>query len=143
MNTMLILRALTGRHRGQEITVHGPAYCVLGRSWSCQVRLPDDVTVSRQHCLIELEGESAWVQDLGSLNGTYLNGQNIGRRRQECQAGATMAGSLRQVLQDGDELRICNYVFAVLRSARAHEHVAPSAAGGAPGAPGSPSIAPL
>jgi eukaryotic-like serine/threonine-protein kinase len=142
MNTMLILRALTGRDRGQEFTVHGPANCVLGRSRSCQVQLPDDIMVSRRHCLIELEGESAWVQDLGSLNGTYLNGQNIGRRPQECQSDATMAGPFRQELQDGDELRICNYVFAVLLSVRTHEHVAPSAVGDAPGAPGSPSLAP-
>ena len=126
MATMLILRVLTGHLRGQEITLRGPAYCVLGRSRSCQVQLPDDVTVSRQHCLIELEGESAWAQDLGSLNGTHINGEKIGQRRQECGVDATMVASLRQELQDGDELRVCNHVFAVLLSACADEHVAPS-----------------
>jgi pSer/pThr/pTyr-binding forkhead associated (FHA) protein len=77
--------------------------------------------VSRQHCLIELEGESAWVQDLGSRNGTHLNGRKLGRREEECQADATLVASLRQELRHGDELRVCNNVFAVVLSGRPHE----------------------
>jgi pSer/pThr/pTyr-binding forkhead associated (FHA) protein len=84
---------------------------VLGRSRSCQLRLPGDASVSRRHCLIELEGESAWVQDLGSLNGTHVNG--------------AMVGQLRQQLQDGDELRVCNNIFAVVLADRPAEHVEP------------------
>jgi pSer/pThr/pTyr-binding forkhead associated (FHA) protein len=125
MDAILTLRALTGDLRGQEFSFHGPAHCVLGRSRSCQLRLPGDASVSRQHCLIELEGESAWVQDLGSLNGTHLNGEKIGQRQGERQADATMVAPLRQQLQDGDELRICNNSFAVVLSDRPAEHVGP------------------
>jgi pSer/pThr/pTyr-binding forkhead associated (FHA) protein len=89
------------------------------------LRLPGDVTVSRQHCLIELEGESAWAQDLGSLNGTHVNGEKIGQSQSEPQADATMVAPLRQQLQDGDELRICNTIFAVVLSDRPTEHVEP------------------
>jgi pSer/pThr/pTyr-binding forkhead associated (FHA) protein len=87
--------------------------------------LPGDATVSRQHCLIELEGESAWAQDLGSLNGTHLNGEKIGQSHLEREADATMVAPLRQQLQDGDELRICNNIFAVVLSDRPAEHVEP------------------
>src|SRR5262245_549228 len=100
MATMLILRALTGDLRGPEFTFLSPADCVLGRASTCQLQLPGDVTVSRWHCLIELEGESAWVQDLGSRNGTHLNGQKIGQRQNGCQADATRVAPLRQELQD-------------------------------------------
>jgi len=111
---MLTLRALTGDLRGQEFTFRGPAYCVLGRSRSCQLRLPGDATVSRQHCLIEMEGAGVWVQDLGSLNGTHINGQKIGQRDRDRQTDATLVAPPRQELQDGDELRVCNNIFAVV-----------------------------
>jgi serine/threonine-protein kinase len=110
----MTLRALAGDLRGRELTFRGPASCVLGRSRGCRLRLPGDQTVSRQHCLIELDGESAWVQDLSSRNGTHLNGENIGRRRQGSQLDATVALPERQELCDGDELRVCSHVFAVL-----------------------------
>jgi pSer/pThr/pTyr-binding forkhead associated (FHA) protein len=85
------------------------------------------MTVSRQHCLIDLEGGSAWVQDLGSLNGTYVNGQKIGQPGNERQADATWAAPARQELQDGDELRVSNTVFAVVLSDCPCEHLASSA----------------
>jgi hypothetical protein len=53
----------------------------------------DDVTVSRNHAVIEREGNAYSIADQGSLNGTYVN-----RRRVE-----------RQLLTDGDELQIGKY----------------------------------
>lgn len=114
MTTMLILRALTGELRGQEFTITGPAHCVLGRSRSCTLRLPGDATVSRQHCMIELDKVGVWVQDLGSLNGTLINGERIGQRIEHSEDDATLVQSSRQLLNDGDELRICNNIFAVV-----------------------------
>jgi len=68
--------------------------------------------VSRQHCLIEMDGSGVWVQDLGSLNGTHVNGERISAAT-TVEPDATIAQSRRQFLCDGDELRICNNVFAV------------------------------
>jgi pSer/pThr/pTyr-binding forkhead associated (FHA) protein len=53
----------------------------------------DDVTVSRNHAVVEREGGAWYIADEGSLNGTYVN-----RRRVE-----------RQLLTDGDELQIGKY----------------------------------
>jgi pSer/pThr/pTyr-binding forkhead associated (FHA) protein len=125
--TTMTLVALTGVLRGREFTLLGPASWVLGRSRGCRLRLPGDSTVSRQHCVIELDGESAWVQDLGSRNGTHLNGQNIGQRQPGFQLEATLLAPPRQELRDGDELRVGTHVFVVLLS---HRPLGYDAAGG-------------
>jgi pSer/pThr/pTyr-binding forkhead associated (FHA) protein len=112
MATMLILRGLTGELRGQEFAFPGPTQAILGRSHGCSLRLAGDATVSRQHCLIELDDGGVWVQDLGSLNGTLVNGEKIGQRESACEE-ATIRQAPRHALEDGDELRVCNNLFAV------------------------------
>ena len=124
MVAMMILRALTGNLRGQEFKFRAPACCMLGRSLNCQLRLPHDVRVSRQHCLVELDGAGAWVQDLGSLNGTHLNGVKIGQRQNKRESDATLAVPPRQRLRDGDGLQVGDNLFAVVLSGSL-EHVAP------------------
>lgn len=115
MAAMMILRALTGDLRGQEFAFSEPTNAILGRSRSCTLRLPGDASVSRQHCVIELDKYGAWVQDLGSLNGTLINGENIGTGvRTPQEDHATMRQPRRHMLNDGDELRICNNIFAVV-----------------------------
>jgi len=113
MATLLILKATAGDLDGQEFALTAPAHCILGRSRSCTLRLPGDATVSRQHCLIEVEDGVVFVQDLGSLNGTLVNGEKIGQRERNRNGDATMVQPARQTLQDGDELRICNNLFSV------------------------------
>ena len=74
---------------GDEVTI--------GRDSGCDIFL-DDVTVSRRHATIAL-GEQAVLQDLGSLNGTYVNR----RRIDEAEA-----------LVDGDELQIGKFRLAYI-----------------------------
>jgi len=119
MSILLILKATAGDLRGQEFAIPAPGHCVLGRSSGCTLRLPGNASVSRQHCMIELENDNAWVQDLGSLNGTLVNGQKIGQREQRPSDDATMLQPQRRSLRSGDELRICNNVFAVRLAATA------------------------
>jgi two-component system, NtrC family, response regulator len=49
---------------------------VIGRSRSCDLVLRDD-SVSRRHVMLTVEGEHVLVTDLGSTNGTLLNGRWI------------------------------------------------------------------
>ena len=113
MAATIVLRALTGDLRGKEFAINGPSHAILGRSRSCTLRLPGDGTVSRQHCMIELDEYGVWIQDLGSMNGTHVNGEKIGQRQRPMREDQTMVQPPRHALQDGDELRICNNIFAV------------------------------
>src|SRR5262249_29627122 len=49
---------------------------VIGRAATCAIRLNDD-GVSRSHARILLEGGDYILEDLGSVNGTFLNGAQI------------------------------------------------------------------
>src|SRR4051812_42755017 len=80
MSAMVILKTVTGEQAGREFVCTGRSQFVLGRSRSCAVHLPDDPTVSRHHCLLDLERSNVRVQDLGSKNGTYVNGESVGQR---------------------------------------------------------------
>jgi hypothetical protein len=49
---------------------------VVGRSRDCDCVLCE-ATVSRRHASVRHDGERWWVADLGSLNGTWLNGRRV------------------------------------------------------------------
>jgi adenylate cyclase len=60
---------------GQRIPLHGA--CLIGRSSNCQIVLPD-TSISRRHTLIQQQNEDEyWLVDLGSSNGTRLNGRRL------------------------------------------------------------------
>ncbi len=52
---------------------------VVGRGTKVQIRLNDE-GVSREHCAFEREGEKVIVADVGSTNGTYVNGIKVDRK---------------------------------------------------------------
>ena len=86
----LVIRAGGGRS-GESFPLEGERMTV-GRRPDSDVFL-DDVTVSRDHALIVRRGADYYLDDCGSLNGTYVN-----RRRIES-----------QLLTDGDELQVGKY----------------------------------
>lgn len=49
---------------------------ILGRSQQCDLLIEDE-WVSRRHCQVWTENQRIWVQDLGSTNGTFVDGQQI------------------------------------------------------------------
>lgn len=60
---------------GQQTLVRGT--CFLGRSATSDIVLLDD-KVSRRHAMVHLQGrDEFWLMDLGSSNGTYLNGRRV------------------------------------------------------------------
>ena len=64
-----------GPNAGSRFLLDGDSTTV-GRHPSSDIFL-DDVTVSRRHAEFLREGTSFSVRDVGSLNGTYVNGQRI------------------------------------------------------------------
>jgi pSer/pThr/pTyr-binding forkhead associated (FHA) protein len=49
---------------------------VVGRGPECHVR-PNSELISRQHCLLRVHGDDVLVRDLGSTNGTLVNGKRL------------------------------------------------------------------
>src|ERR1017187_2801687 len=80
---------------------------VLGRALDCHVCLHDDDAVSRHHFLLEVNPPDVCIRDLGSMNGTYVNGRKIGGRKK----GETPEQGARQQypeihLNGGDEIKV-------------------------------------
>ncbi len=59
-----------------------PSEMVVGRERSCELRV-DNPAVSRRHCRIYWGRGRFFVEDLGSANGTYVNGEQVNRREIE------------------------------------------------------------
>jgi hypothetical protein len=91
----LVIRAGGGR-AGESFSLQGDRV-TIGRSPDADVFL-DDVTVSRNHALVVRRRDGLYIDDLGSLNGTYVN-----RRRIESQK-----------LANGDELQVGKYKMTFL-----------------------------
>src|SRR5437660_9991309 len=53
---------------------------MFGRGPECDVR-PNSDLVSRQHCLLHVTEDTATIRDLGSMNGTLVNGQLVSAAR--------------------------------------------------------------
>lgn len=69
------------RSDGREVDVPVKwKHAVLGRREDCQIRIPL-ANVSRQHCEIAKDPEGVVIRDLGSANGTYINGQRVQEHR--------------------------------------------------------------
>jgi diguanylate cyclase (GGDEF)-like protein len=85
------LVVLTGGQMGQLFAVRASEPDVtIGRAAACEVRIQDD-GVSRRQARLVREGDLVFVEDLGSRNGTYLNGKRV-------------VG--RQALSDGDRIQV-------------------------------------
>jgi len=54
---------------GAEITV--------GRGANCSIGVPDDTFASQLHARVQLRSGAMWVEDLGSTNGTHVNGARV------------------------------------------------------------------
>ena len=73
-----------------------PARLVLGRSSGCQLVFADD-TVSRRHAELRLDDGRWMLRDLGSSNGTWVNGRRMSRPRcapATCCSSAAAAAAL-------------------------------------------------
>ena len=117
MQPSITLTIANGPLEGTEFVFDEPCQPVIGRANDCTIQLPADFMhsgVSRHHCLLEIDPPSIQVRDLGSLNGTFVNGQEIGqhsanRMRKE---SPTLMSPARE-MKVGDELQVGGVVFRV------------------------------
>ena len=94
------LRVDSGKNAGQEIRIPGKKF-IIGRGDDCQLRAGSDM-VSRHHCQLVVEDSYAAVRDLGSKNGTFVNGEQI-------------SGEVQ--LKPGDKLKVGPLEFEIVLAA--------------------------
>ena len=71
----IFLRVVGGPAAGREIPLHGQKV-TIGRAASADIPVPDSV-ISRVHIAIFHDGKKWMIQDLGSTNGTWVDGEKI------------------------------------------------------------------
>jgi eukaryotic-like serine/threonine-protein kinase len=71
------LRVLAGPHTGREFTFDQHDTFLIGRADTAHLYLPEDRFFSRHHCLLEIAPPRCFLRDLGSTNGTFVNGQRV------------------------------------------------------------------
>ena len=85
---------------GADLVSLDSARIVVGRSRSCDVRLRDD-TVSRLHAALIWRGGTLVLEDLGSSNGTWVNGERILSPRSVVAGDAVRFGSVKGAIEAG------------------------------------------
>jgi predicted component of type VI protein secretion system len=103
------LIVVQGKPEGKTIPLAGPTFRI-GRDETCHLR-PSSDQVSRQHAEIVISADSAILKDLGSRNGTHLNGRLLTEPTR---------------LKSGDLIKIGYLTFAVSIQGAPAEAAAPS-----------------
>lgn len=96
VNANPLLRALSGPGAGKNFPLLPTGITSVGRSRANTIVVPEEAASAR-HCRIDREGDSYVMHDLGSTNGTWVNGIR----------------TERSILQHGDKLKIGETVFLV------------------------------
>ncbi len=95
MSQSSINATLVNRADGSAVAL--PEIAIFGRKQESTICLPDN-RVSRRHAMIRRQEEGEyWFYDLGSFNGSYINGERVTTVRQ---------------LEGGDLIRICDFEYA-------------------------------
>jgi hypothetical protein len=75
-----VLRFISGKYQGGEFPIASDKQILIGRSSDLDMVLVEDM-VSRKHARIAMQTDQIWIEDLGSTNGTFVNGEKIKRAR--------------------------------------------------------------
>ncbi len=95
----LALRFISGKYQGGEFPLPDEGEIVIGRSSELDMVLVEDM-VSRRHAKIFVEGGDIFLEDLGSTNGSFVNGEKV----------------VRTKLAEGDRILIGTSIIKVVAS---------------------------
>ncbi|MDP9113652.1 MAG: FHA domain-containing protein [Acidobacteriota bacterium] len=94
---LVILEATAGPATGRKIQVAGGTILRVGRTAKSDYALGEDSYLSGQHFAIECDGKQCTIRDLGSSNGTFVNGDRV----------------TEHTVQDGDSVAAGGSTFSV------------------------------
>jgi eukaryotic-like serine/threonine-protein kinase len=100
------LRVVSGITNGKEFNFTEHDVFLFGRASDSHCCLSADPYVSRHHFMLEVNPPELRLRDLGSLNGTYVNGDKYGGR-EENESQEDAAKRVKTVdLRDGDQIKV-------------------------------------
>ena len=97
------LRFVRGPRAGQSFPLDDNATVIIGRGVETTFRIQDP-SISRRHCQITNSAQGVLIADLGSSNGTYVNGQRIG--------SWTQLNPRDQVILGNNEIQVAQVAMA-------------------------------
>ena len=103
----------TGADGGREIRLTGSGPWLVGRETGLDVSLPADPVVSRRHARLTRHGASLLIDDLGSRNGTWVDGHRRRRARLHNDSRILIGGSEIQLTADSAAEGACLRVATV------------------------------
>ncbi len=111
----ITLEVAQGPIRGKVFVFEEHDTFIFGRARDCHARLAqEDTTASRHHFLLEVNPPDVRIRDLGSLNGTYINGKKFGGRKEgETPQDAAHRKLPDLDLSDRDQIGVGETVFVV------------------------------
>lgn len=108
----LSLRFISGKYQGGEFPLPQRGEIFVGRSSELDMVLVEDM-VSRRHAVIRVDGANLEVEDLGSTNGSFVNGERV----------------QKALLSEGDRLLIGTSIIRIVRGSENAEMVDSTAEG--------------
>jgi eukaryotic-like serine/threonine-protein kinase len=119
------LEMVAGALQGQRFVYDQRTTCLIGRDRECNIAIPeppDRRIISRHHCVLDINPPHVRIRDLGSLNGTFLNGENIGQRSPQGAASQADAGYFAERdARDGDLVSVGTTEFRIRTVAAAFD----------------------
>jgi hypothetical protein len=77
MKSRYIIRFLAGPLHDKTYEIGDGEKLLIGKADVCQIRIEEDGLVSRNHAQLSYEKGLLWIEDVGSRNGTFVNGKKI------------------------------------------------------------------
>jgi pSer/pThr/pTyr-binding forkhead associated (FHA) protein len=116
MFTRITLTAVEGALAGKKFVLGQRGCYIIGRADDCEICVAGDlISISRHHCVVNVEPPIVSVRDLGSRNGTFVNGDLVGRRSptDPPDDAGLHDDFMNFELNNGDMLRLGELVFRV------------------------------
>lgn len=116
MSPKVTLTITQGKFSGKQYIFESRSTCIIGRNHDCNLQLANeiDMTISRYHCLLDINPPDIRLRDLGSLNGTFVNSEKIGQRKRNQSAEEGLKLTFPEYdLQDGDEIKLGDTLFKI------------------------------
>ena len=95
------LKFISGRYSGGEFPLPEKGEMLIGRSSDLGMVLVEEM-VSRRHARIVTDGERIGIMDLGSTNGTFVNGEKVSKRELKVNDRVLVGTSILKVVPSAD-----------------------------------------